>query len=126
MLNKNTEMMESEYLRKALEYAGYDGIDMDAYYEGKKRWGMPEIEPGTRHYIAFDENQPKSATLNNGEFSIINDNIYQARINVALFSLEMLANAINQQLSLYLIVQIILHSLHETGHFLFTSYARCC
>ena len=68
---------ESEYLRKALEYAGYDGIDMDAYYEGKKRWGMPDIEPGTRHYIAFDENQPKSATLNNGEFSIINDNIYQ-------------------------------------------------
>tara|TARA_R110000764_G_scaffold133189_1_gene221175 strand:- start:12 stop:5693 length:5682 start_codon:yes stop_codon:yes gene_type:complete len=67
----------NEYLRKAIEYAGYDGVDMDAYYESNKRWGMLEIEPGTRHYIAFDENQPKSATLNNGKFSTINDNIYK-------------------------------------------------
>ena len=74
-MNRDIEL-GNEYLRRAIESAGYDGIDMDAYYESEKRWRM-ESEPGTRHYLAFDENQPKSATLNTGEFSMINDSIYQ-------------------------------------------------
>lgn len=70
------KLASSDVVRKALQKIGYDGVIDNNVYD---RWGKPRISvhnrgfqgmtPETRHVIAFDGKQIKSAIGNSGKFS---------------------------------------------------------
>lgn len=60
------ELVGNEFIRMAIEKAGYDGIIMDAGH-ANQAWRMG-IGEGTTHYIAFEPTQIKHATDNIGTF----------------------------------------------------------
>lgn len=69
-------IVSGEFLRDVAEEMGYDGIIMDV---DAASFNMPEVPSGTRHYIAFEPTQIKSAISNTGEFSESNPDIFYAR-----------------------------------------------
>lgn len=74
--NEAGQLVNGEFLREVAEWMEYDGIVMDTDSAG---FNMPEVPSGTKHYIAFDPYQIKSAVNNTGEFSETNPDIYFAR-----------------------------------------------
>lgn len=61
------KLNSGELARQIVEQAGYDGIEQDP----KKSFpNMDNIEYGDRHFIAFNSNQIKSATGNDGSFNL--------------------------------------------------------
>jgi len=55
----------------AFRKMGYDGIVMNPY----DYFEMKHVDENTKHYILFDANNIKSAIGNNGEFSLMDNNI---------------------------------------------------
>ena len=68
----NGDLIGQEFIRKVYQRMGHDGVIMDAYsYFGPQRkkmpygqafttQGMPNITPGTKHYVLFDPRSVKS------------------------------------------------------------------
>lgn len=70
--DENGNLAGNEILRLVLEGLGYDGI-IDSTVSEKFNMDMND---DTTHYIAFEPNQIKSATGNNGNFDASDANIY--------------------------------------------------
>lgn len=70
------EILVSEFIRDVWQEMGFDGVIQDAYNAfGPGAGRSMDIDPGTRHFIAFKPNQIKSAVGNRGTFSARSKNI---------------------------------------------------
>lgn len=66
------DLASNEFIKELWKEAGFDGIIMDAdtAFGGKRKIGKSmAMDEGTKHYIAFEPTQIKSATGNRGTFS---------------------------------------------------------
>jgi hypothetical protein len=67
-----------DFIKEVFRRLGYDGIIMNAdqaFGSGRTSGKQMSMDYGTKHYIAFEPNQVKSAIGNNGNFDPNNDSI---------------------------------------------------